>query len=253
MEHEQPAPAAPPVAHADHAYRSPRGPGGALLWLFYTLIGVTALALLAAIVEYRFYSGYADDEPVDEDAELPILLFSGLVGFAQFALYVAIAVLFIVWFHRAYANLHALGAEYLRWGKGWAIGAWFVPILNLWRPKQIANDIWRASDPNAPPHQASSWRDKDVPAVFQWWWAAFLVTNWIGNVAGRGVWTADTPTELARSAGVHVISNAFDILAAVLAVVVVARTTSRQDERASRLHAATLGPWTTQMPHSSSA
>ena len=253
MQYEQPAPAAPPVAHAGPAYRSPRGPAGALRWLLYTVVGLDALAIVASIVEYRFYSGYADGEPVDEDAEIPVVLFSGLVGFAQFALYVSVIVLFIVWFHRAYSNLPALGVADPRWGKGWAIGGWFVPILNLWRPKQIANDIWRASDPNAPPEQGSAWRQRDVPAVFQWWWAAFLVTNWIGNAAGRAVWTADTPSELARSAAVNGVANSFDILAALLAIVVVSRTTARQDERAARLHAATLGAWTTPTPRSPSA
>ena len=34
----------------------------------------------------------------------------------------------------------------LRYGNGWAIGAWFVPILSLVRPKQMANEIWRGSE-----------------------------------------------------------------------------------------------------------
>src|SRR5215213_2684690 len=32
-----------------------------------------------------------------------------------------------------------------RYGTGWALGSWFVPILNAWRPKQIINDIWHQS------------------------------------------------------------------------------------------------------------
>ncbi len=31
-----------------------------------------------------------------------------------------------------------------RYGHGWAIGGWFVPILNFWRPMQVVNDVWRA-------------------------------------------------------------------------------------------------------------
>jgi hypothetical protein len=61
------------------------------------------------------------------------------------------AVIFLFWFHRAYANLDALGAR-RRHGKGWSIGGWFVPILNLFRPKQIVNDIWRGSS------EAEDWR-----------------------------------------------------------------------------------------------
>ena len=55
--------------------------------------------------------------------------------------------LLIAWTHRLYRNLEPLGFRELRFGSGWAVGGWFVPFLNLVRPKQIVNDIWRAGDP----------------------------------------------------------------------------------------------------------
>jgi hypothetical protein len=53
----------------------------------------------------------------------------------------ATAVGFLVWFHRAYTNLPALGIEPLPYATGWTIGAWLVPLLNLVRPKQIMDTI----------------------------------------------------------------------------------------------------------------
>ena len=44
-----------------------------------------------------------------------------LLGLLRFVAYVAAAVLFIRWFHRAYRNLDALGSH-RRHGTGWAIG-----------------------------------------------------------------------------------------------------------------------------------
>ena len=49
---------------------------------------------------------------------------------------------FIMWFFRAYKNLHILKIKLLQHSPGWAIGAWFVPFLNLVRPFQIMNEIW---------------------------------------------------------------------------------------------------------------
>jgi len=69
----------------------------------------------------------------------------------QLAVFALTALAFVVWFYRAYENLRPLGVENLRWGSGWAIGGWFVPLLNLVRPKSLANDIWRGSDPALPP------------------------------------------------------------------------------------------------------
>ena len=72
------------------------------------------------------------------------------VGWAAGIVYLLTVVVFLRWFSKAYKNLVPLGAVGLRYRPGWAIGAWFVPFLLWWRPKQIANDIWRASDPDNP-------------------------------------------------------------------------------------------------------
>jgi hypothetical protein len=89
------------------------------------------------------------------------------VGLAAFIL---TAIVFLVFFQRSYANLAVLGPGEQRWSAGWSVGSWFIPILNLFRPKQIANDIWRGSDGSS------------VPAVFHWWWAFFL----LGGLAEYG-------------------------------------------------------------------
>ena len=44
-------------------------------------------------------------------------------------------------FYCAYENIERLGASDLRASRGWSIGAWFVPILNLVRPEQLMDDI----------------------------------------------------------------------------------------------------------------
>jgi Domain of unknown function (DUF4328) len=69
------------------------------------------------------------------------------IGVVQLLLFGATAIVFILWFFRAYRNLGRLGINGLRWSERWAVGAWFVPLLNFVRPKSIANDIWRGSDP----------------------------------------------------------------------------------------------------------
>ena len=57
---------------------------------------------------------------------------------------------FLVWLHRAWTNLLALGREPLPYSPGWAVGAWLVPFLNLVRPKRMMDIVWRGSDPDRP-------------------------------------------------------------------------------------------------------
>ena len=80
------------------------------------------------------------------------------------------AVAFLIWLHRARRGAEALGGEQ-RHGRGWVIGAWFVPFANLVLPVRIVADVYRAS---APPTVA-----RPVPAglVAAWW--ATAVGAWL--------------------------------------------------------------------------
>jgi hypothetical protein len=132
------------------------------------------------------------------------------------------AVIFLFWFRRAYANLDSLGAR-MRHGPGWAVGSWFVPILNLFRPKQIANDIWRGSDPD----------DARIPMFVHLWWVFWLSSTVGGNAYGR---MAEDTIEQERSATiVLVVTNVAEILAGVLAILLVRRITRREEARAALL------------------
>ena len=150
---------------------------------------------------------------------------------------------FIFWFRRAYVNLPALGARGLRYSNGWTIGAWFVPFLNLVRPKRIADDIWRASDPEAAPEQGAAWLQQPVSRLITLWWAISIIGRFVAPILLRGVNTS-TPGGLRTHDTYDLIITVIDIAGAVLAALVVREITQRQRARAraieSRLAAAGL-------------
>ena len=135
------------------------------------------------------------------------------VGLAAFVL-TSIVFLF---FHRAYSNLAVLGATEQRWSPGWAVGSWFIPILNLFRPKQIANDIWRGSDGSA------------IPSVFTTWWAFWI----LGGAAHFGTEEQGITVEQARfNAIVDAVGETMIVFGALCAASVVKLIASRQQLRA---------------------
>jgi|SRR5579863_10061740 len=87
---------------------------------------------------------------------------------------------FVAWFRAAYRILEDDGVQ-MRFSRGWAIGAWFVPLLSLWRPKQIANDIWRGSHLTYAPGNPGV---RPVGSVVHWWWGLFLLGD---LVFGAGI------------------------------------------------------------------
>jgi hypothetical protein len=149
-------------------------------------------------------------------------------------------VFFITWFRRAYRNLPVLGAAGLRYRSGWTIGCWFIPIAGLIIPKQIANDIWRASDPSAPPEQGVSWRTRAVPPLLTFWWILWIASIYVGNQELRTAFSEDTPENLQNGDYIDIASAVLDIGAAALAIAVVVALTRRQQARASAL--ATIAP-----------
>lgn len=102
-----------------------------------------------------------------------------LAGTFQLAVFVIAGALILVWIRRMNANARALGAENMRFTPGWAIGWYFVPVANLWKPYQAMKEIWRASaDP-------ASWRQVDPPALLPVWWFLWLVTNFLSQGSAR--------------------------------------------------------------------
>jgi serine/threonine protein kinase len=169
------------------------------------------------------------------------------VGAVQAAWFLVTAGLWLAWFRRAYLNLPALGARRLRFRPWWAVGAWLLPVFSLFRPKQLLNDIWRASDPDLPPDQAATWRGRPVAEVLGWWWLAFLASVLVRSITTEAVHAAADfmllgllPERLDRfqpSAGMQVLADLLTVVCGLLALRVVRRTTARQHERAARLAA----------------
>ncbi|HEX8930095.1 MAG TPA: DUF4328 domain-containing protein, partial [Actinomycetota bacterium] len=212
-----------------------------LLWLTTVVALVGVAANLNDTAAFRRAVG----EPPGPGAPSPLA--NGAFG-VEGILLLLTALVFLLWFRRAYWNLLALGAGRLRYTGGWAVWGWLVPLLSLVRPKQLLNDIWRASDPALPVGQPEAWRRRPVPSVLTWWWLVFL-----SSVVARAVTTESFHTlaqvmtfgllgraiDLIRpTSGVQALADLLTAAAALLALRVVRMVTERQQARAERLGAA---------------
>jgi hypothetical protein len=234
-----PAPAWGTPAGALHGYLPLRRPARRLrvaLWLSMLLALASALANLG---DTRAAGVLLGDDPSSGNLYL-------WVGLVQAIWFLVTAGLWLAWFRRAYLNLPALGARRLRYRGWWAVGAWLLPVFSLFRPKQVLNDIWRASDPSQP-DQADTWRGRPVVELLGWWWLAFVASILVRSITTEAVHAAADfmllgllPEQLERfqpSAGLQVLADLLTVLTGLLALRVVRRTSARQDDRANRLAA----------------
>lgn len=164
--------------------------------------------------------------------------YSRWTGIQSVLLLIAAGV-FIAWFFQAYKNLRRLGVQNMRFGNGWAIGSWFVPILSLFRPKQIANDIWRGSERGTEVN--TGWKSVPVPALVHWWWGLFLAQGLLlyfgQDTIDRGYHDLFTfgalesgVSDVKTGTSAEVLGNLVSIAGAVVAILFVARVTERFDE-----------------------
>lgn len=136
----------------------------------------------------------------------------------SFLLLLVTAALFITWHYRMLRKLERILPTPLRHSPGWAIAGWFVPLLNLVRPKQMIDETWRAATPPDAPRTR-------VPLSFHIWWA-FWVLSEIANAIGTNLPTHG-PDDVVRSSNMLAAADALTLAAALLATVVVTRLDAR--------------------------
>lgn len=84
--------------------------------------------------------------------------------YVTLALYVLTAIVFLVWFYRAYMTVNlAVGTVH---SPDHSVWTFLVPVLNLFRPYQIATEIWRKAGPGD---------EQGHSPLLVAWWALWIV------------------------------------------------------------------------------
>ncbi len=164
-----------------------------------------------------------------------------LIGVIQLVLIVATATAFLVWFHRVRRNLPSLGGRELRYSQGWAVGGFFVPLLNFVRPFQVMREVWHGSDPAGLERDATAGgpalrNQLPAPQLVAGWWALFIISNLIGNTAGRILRNAGGNIDVLQGATVLLVfSDLLEIPSALVTIRLVGQVTRSQIRRAELL------------------
>jgi hypothetical protein len=162
---------------------------------------------------------------------------------AWLVVYVLTGISFLMWIYRAYKNMLSLGAEGYQFTPWWAVGGWFVPYLNLFRPYQVIKELWQTSDPDATADSAAWQSGRTPPLLLVWWvlWLSQTVLSQVVSTLNKNAKTAAAFVGYERWAiGTEVASVAGALLALFLVVTIDRRQTERrrQLEAAGKVEAA---------------
>ncbi|MFF0575416.1 DUF4328 domain-containing protein [Streptosporangium saharense] len=200
------------------------------------LLGLCALlellVLVVSIQRVSLVSGVIDDP---ESANVETLTANDtwyvLAGLTQLAVYVLTGVMFVVWLYRARCNAEAITPIPHRRSRGLVVFSWVIPIVNLWYPLQIVDDVWATSSPrNLPPDLGSEALNRAPRSpLVRFWWLLWLVTTFGSMLFQRAAARDDSLEAIVATARVDIWFAAPYVVSAVLAVLVVMNITTAQE------------------------
>lgn len=165
------------------------------------------------------------------DMRTPAEALNGLVGLVFFFVSVATGILFMIWQYRASSNCRTMGAH-LQVSPGWGVGAYFTPIVCLYRPFQAMKEIWQASaDP-------LHWREQQAPDLIKTWWALWIISCALSQLTFRMSMIEQAPA--GGVAAVGILSAITDVFLCPVAIQIVRSITRMQTEPIARPE---TGPW----------
>lgn len=213
--------------HGDAWLRSPVGLGKAVAVLLGVVIAVDLFAIWAGVRMYDVTGTIADGgigEAVQRDADHADSVMA-VAGVAQVVSLVATIVVYLVWFYRVRINAEVFNPFGHSKRRPWTGWSWFVPVVNLWYPRRIMLDSWDASGPAG---------SRTSHALVNAWWTMWITALVADRAASVEYRKADTALQLPHAVGQEIFADVTDIVAAMLAILVVLRLTRMQNEKALR-------------------
>ncbi|HET6817719.1 MAG TPA: DUF4328 domain-containing protein [Mycobacteriales bacterium] len=181
------------------------GCGATAVWLFVVDVGqaryAADLGLRQKMLDYGQGRGWDHRVTVAGGVSFLVLLLTGA--------------LFITWHFRVLRRIERVLPDPLRHSPYWAIGGWFVPLLNLVRPKQMVNDAWRGTASTA----STAGLSPRIPLYVHLWWAFWLLSSAVTGVAGH--LSRTTLRDLASADEIAAAGDVLTLVAAGLAIAVV--------------------------------
>ncbi len=187
-----------------------------LLILYVVLLGVETAAALAAIAAL---AGAESLEPGSGRLQAAgiSLMTMAYSAYAEVGAFVVIAILFLRFLYKAVQQAKGYTTPFTYVSPGWAVGYWFIPIMNLYRPFEVVKALSKACGQQAGGDGKPAVGEQLLSA----WWALFLISNGAGWVLARSDSDFSSAAGITTYAEYSIGCNLLSIVAALLFLFVI--------------------------------
>lgn len=174
-------------------------------------------SLLFDYLEYLLLTSNFNADSVVEANNSDLRQF--ILSILQIIIFITSTVFFIMWFRRAYYNLHTK-IDPLYHSEGWAAGSWFVPFINLYRPYQIMKELYTETV-DFLEKKGKIITNKYFSFYIGFWWTLWIVSGVLGRIYFKQTIKAQTIEELLESNKLSMINTAISIPLALITIKVI--------------------------------
>jgi heme/copper-type cytochrome/quinol oxidase subunit 2 len=208
-----------------------------LIIVFWVLIGITVIALLSGYLEVALLQHVQDGGMITDEEATSNDNRQAIIGILQTVIYIVTIVFFLMWFRRAYGNLHRLGLKYIKHTESWAIWSFIVPIISLYRPVQIMNEIVEETQHKIR-KMDRSYIKKELGLFIGIWWTLFIISNFVGRYVMRTAFNADTIEAMVHSSQAYLISDGIQMVEALMVILIVTKVSKIESKLAKEVQRA---------------
>lgn len=170
---------------SNYVFRKSTGFTEVLISLILLSAILNGVAVVYGYHQYELLVSAKNGVDVNMDEAGSILVHQLMIKVAQLGFRVIVGIQFLMWVYRMSRNAHCVKTGKPTSSPGWAVGCYFIPVLNMWKPYLIMKEIYEAF------RQRPSY-SKVLPL----WWTAWVLSSAVGCFTSYYMSRAETVGEL---------------------------------------------------------
>lgn len=188
-----------------------------LLLIIWIILALEIISIFSSVLQYNLLQTISNGGEISSETANANDLREQIIAIVYLIANIISIVAFIMWFRRAYYNLHQK-VRTLAFTEGWAAGCWFVPFVNLYRPYQIMKEMYEETKQYLIGESVECELSTKFLGV---WWTMWIINGILGQIVFRLSLHSSALPELITITTLSIISSVAGIGLALVTIKVI--------------------------------